>query len=66
MEADKDDNFGNGRDVRNFFEKVVERLATRVTSLSNPKDEDYVTIEKEDIIPYEKKKGESKSKKFGF
>ena len=66
MEADKDDNFGNGRDVRNFFEKVVERLASRVTSLSNPKDEDYVTIEKEDIVPYEKKKGESKSKKFGF
>ena len=66
MEANKDANFGNGRDVRNFFEKVIERLAIRVTTLSNPQEEDYATIEKEDIIPYEKKQDKTKTKKFGF
>lgn len=66
MEADKDDNFGNGRDVRNFFEKVLERQAIRVTSLNSPKEEDYFMIVKEDIMPYEKKQDKIKPKKFGF
>lgn len=49
MEAHKDDNFGNGRDVRNFFEKVLECQATRVTSNFNATEEEMLTIEVEDI-----------------
>ena len=49
MEANKDENFGNGRDVRNFFEKVLECQATRVTSNFNATEEEMLTIEVEDI-----------------
>ena len=49
MEANKDENFGNGRDVRNFFEKVLERQATRVTSNFNATEEEMLTFEVEDI-----------------
>ena len=68
MEDNKDSNFGNGRDVRNFFEKVLERQALRVTKLTNAKDEDYLTILKEDIVPYIANSGEVKTreKKIGF
>ena len=68
MEENKDSNFGNGRDVRNFFEKVLEKQALRVTKLTNAKDEDYLTILKEDIIPYTANSGEVKTreKKIGF
>ena len=51
--ANKDENFGNARDVRNFFEKVVTAQAARLTDLGAeltmlPKDA-LVTIEAEDI-----------------
>lgn len=32
MEADKDDNFANAREVRNLFERVITNQATRVTN----------------------------------
>ena len=68
MEANKDSNFGNGRSVRNFFEKVLEKQAIRVTHIPNATEEDYVTIVKEDIIPYVEETGEVKvrEKKIGF
>ena len=70
MEADKDENFGNGRSVRNFFEKVLEKQAMRVTTLLDATDDDFITIEKEDIIPYipnsNNEKVVIKEKKIGF
>jgi len=51
MEKDKDENFGNGRDVRSFFEKVLERQAMRVDPKSMS-DEELFTIKAEDIFPY--------------
>ncbi|MBR6528997.1 MAG: AAA family ATPase, partial [Firmicutes bacterium] len=68
MEADKDANFGNGRDVRNFFEKVLEKQALRVTQLTGATDDDYLTLLKEDIIPYIPKSNnvKVKEKKIGF
>ena len=52
MACYKDENFGNARDVRNFFEKVLERQAARVSFLPNITDKDMVTITDADIIPY--------------
>lgn len=46
---DRDDNFGNGRDVRNLFEKIVANQANRVANLEAPTDEDIITITKDDL-----------------
>ncbi len=48
--ANKDANFGNGRFVRNVFEKALERQANRLASESNLTTERLSAIEKEDII----------------
>ena len=68
MEANKDENFGNGRDVRNFFEKVLERQATRVTSNFNATEEEMLTIEVDDIpifVPTDKGPKDN-NRKIGF
>jgi Cdc6-like AAA superfamily ATPase len=41
--------FGNGRFVRNIFEKMQERHANRISLLSNPTDDDLSTIVTEDL-----------------
>ncbi|MBD5162534.1 MAG: AAA family ATPase [Oscillibacter sp.] len=46
---DRDDNFGNARDVRNLFEKIVAAQADRVAGLENPTDEDIRAITVEDL-----------------
>ena len=46
---DRDENFGNARDVRNLFEKIVAAQADRVAGLENPTDEDICTITVEDL-----------------
>ena len=46
---DRDENFGNARDVRNLFEKIVAAQADRVAGLENPTDEDIRTITVEDL-----------------
>lgn len=68
MEENKDSNFGNGRDVRNFFEKVLEKQAVRVTQLTGASDDDYLTVLEEDIISYVAGPSEVKvkEKKIGF
>jgi AAA+ superfamily predicted ATPase len=48
--ARKDANFGNGRFVRNIFEKAVERQANRLASENKLTTERLSTLEKEDII----------------
>ncbi len=44
-----DATFGNGRGVRNFFDKVVTNQATRILTIENPTEQEFRTIEKEDI-----------------
>ena len=46
---DRDQNFGNARDVRNLFEKIVSAQADRVAGLQDPSDEDISTITVEDL-----------------
>ena len=46
---DRDRKFGNGRYVRNLFEKAVERQAVRVADLPNPTREQLMTIEMRDV-----------------
>ncbi len=52
-EIAKEENFGNGRGVRNVFESVCRakdgRVAAMLRSGQNLSDEDFVTITKEDI-----------------
>lgn len=48
--VNKDANFGNGRFVRNVFEKALERQANRLASESNLTTERLSAIEKEDIV----------------
>lgn len=45
----KDKNFGNGRFVRNMFEKVIENQANRISYIPDITAESLATIEAEDI-----------------
>jgi len=45
----RDDNFGNARDVRNLFEKIVAAQANRVAAMETPNDEDIATILPSDL-----------------
>ena len=47
--SEKDKNFGNGRYVRNLFEKVVENQANRLSSEADVTSETLALIVKEDI-----------------
>lgn len=49
MYETRGENFGNGRDVRNFFEDMVVRQSNRVASIENPTKEDLITIQPEDF-----------------
>ena len=45
----RDENFGNARDVRNLFEKIVTVQANRIVNILNPSNDDIVTITAEDV-----------------
>lgn len=47
--SEKDDRFGNGRFVRNLFEKTIERQANRLSQAPNLTAEMLTTIEVEDL-----------------
>ena len=49
MTKDRGKNFGNGRWVRNLFEKTVERQSLRVVDLKDPPPEELVTIRMKDV-----------------
>ena len=51
MYEQRDENFGNARDVRNIFETAVARQANRVAVMENPTREDLMafTIEDKDL-----------------
>lgn len=49
MVADSKENFGNAREIRNYFERVVSKQANRIMKQSDG-DVDYlITIKKEDL-----------------
>lgn len=45
----RDRKFGNGRFVRNLFEKAVERQAIRVSEIENPTREQLMTLTLDDV-----------------
>ena len=48
----RDENFGNARDVRNLFEDMVVQQADRLSQMAEVPDKDtLMTIEKSDFIP---------------
>lgn len=47
---ERDDNFGNARDVRNVFERAVSRQANRLSKLENPSKENLMALLPEDLI----------------
>ncbi|MBE6949092.1 MAG: AAA family ATPase [Ruminococcaceae bacterium] len=51
---ERDDNFGNARDVRNFFENVITVHSDRIAPLDSPSDEDLVTVKLCDLKNAEK------------
>ena len=46
---DRNENFGNARDVRNLFEKAIEAQANRLSALPSPTKEDLMTLLPEDF-----------------
>lgn len=46
----RDENFGNGRDVRNRFEDMIVRQANRVAAMEEPSKEDLVLFTKADFL----------------
>ena len=46
---ERDENFGNARDVRNVFERAVARQADRVAAMENPGKEDLMSITVADL-----------------
>ncbi len=51
MYEERDENFGNGRDVRNRFEDAMTRQANRVAALEAPTKEELAAFTKEDLLP---------------
>ena len=49
MYEQRDENFGNARDVRNIFEQAVARQANRVAALETPTKEDLMLLTREDL-----------------
>ena len=45
----RDDNFGNGRDVRNCFEDMIVRQSNRVAAMGAPTKEDLMAVLPEDL-----------------
>ena len=50
MFENRDENFGNGRDVRNRFEDVISRQANRLAEMDAPSKEELMTIIKADLL----------------
>lgn len=46
---ERDDNFGNARDVRNFFENVITVHSDRIAPMEAPSDEELVTVKRCDL-----------------
>ena len=51
---ERDENFGNAREVRNVFETAVARQADRVAALAAPTKDDLMALTAEDLGTEEK------------
>ncbi len=49
MYEQRDENFGNGRDVRNFFENLIAAHSDRISAMEAPTKDDLMNIAIEDI-----------------
>lgn len=49
LQTKKDKGFGNAREVRNIFEKIVSKQASRIVKINHLSDEDIQTITKDDV-----------------
>ena len=50
MYEERNENFGNGRDVRNCFEDMVVRQSNRVAAMENPSKDDLIAVLPEDLM----------------
>jgi len=50
MYENRDENFGNARDVRNIFERAVTNQANRLAEIEKPTKEDLMKLIKDDIV----------------
>ena len=72
IDYNRDEHFGNGREVRNFYEMVVTKLAFRIGGMMDCKNEELTLITKEDILAAEedllqkRNSGEKKRGPIGF
>ena len=55
MYEERDDNFGNGRDVRNRFEDMVVRQSNRVAAMEAPTKDDLMAVLPEDFLDEDEK-----------
>lgn len=58
---ERDDNFGNGRDVRNCFEDMIVRQSNRVAAMETPTREDLMTVLPEDLEEQEEAEKETEA-----
>ena len=49
MEDRKGADFANARDIRNLFENIITKQATRVSAMNNPSDDEVSTITSDDV-----------------
>ena len=61
--ANRGENFGNGRDVRNCFEDMVVSQSNRVAAMENPSKEDLMTVLPEDLDDEDEEEEESEESK---
>lgn len=54
---ERDDNFGNGRDVRNCFEDMIIRQSNRVAAMEAPGKEELMAVLPEDLEDAEQEDG---------
>lgn len=46
----KPDNFANGREMRNLFDKSKKAHSNRLASLNEISDKDLITLKKDDVL----------------
>jgi hypothetical protein len=49
INPEKQKRFGNGRFIRNLFEKIERQQAMRLSKIASPSKQELMTIQKEDI-----------------
>jgi SpoVK/Ycf46/Vps4 family AAA+-type ATPase len=58
MYEERDENFGNGRDVRNRFEDMVVRQSNRVAAMEAPTKDDLMAVLPEDFLDEDEESAE--------